>query len=49
MAVRTFGLAPSEFWQMDPAHFWWLVETLEGGSGSGLSEADLDDLRALLD
>jgi len=32
LAVRQFGVSPSEFWQMRPRHFWWLHETLDDGS-----------------
>lgn len=26
VAVTTFGIAPSEFWGMNPQEFWWVAE-----------------------
>lgn len=42
-------MAPSEFWGMEPVHFWWLLETLNAeAKPSGLSEDDAMELRILL-
>jgi hypothetical protein len=50
MAVRSLNIAPSEFWNMVPRHFWYLVETLQPPKGAGprFSEAERDELIALL-
>lgn len=44
-------VAPSEFWRMSPRHFWWLTETLEGGTKhkKGLGADDRAQLLRLLE
>lgn len=43
-------IAPSEFWGMDPAHFWWLVETIDPPKqkGPNLTRAEGDELLNML-
>jgi hypothetical protein len=46
-AVLEFGLSPTDFWNMDPVHFWWLVEARDDqgeASKGALSEADKREL-----
>jgi hypothetical protein len=40
MAVTRLSVPPSEFWRMEPDHFWWLVETLSPPPKQGLSKAE---------
>lgn len=46
------GIAPSEFWQMPPRHFWVLVGAKRDEAGQRrkpkLSKADKDAIRAEL-
>jgi hypothetical protein len=48
MAVTRLSVPPSEFWRMEPDHFWWLVETLSPPPKQGLSKAEIKDLTAML-
>lgn len=49
IAVGRLGIAPSEFWNMPPRHFWWLVETMEGASAKRGRRLPADDRRAILE
>lgn len=44
------GIAPSEFWQMPPEHFWWLVEasTAEAKPAGSINDDEKDELMILL-
>jgi hypothetical protein len=44
VAVRTLGLAPSEFWAMTPPEFSALADMVPRGGGKFLSRDDLADL-----
>jgi hypothetical protein len=50
--VLHLNLAPSEFWSMQPRHFWLLVRAKRDENGaaqkSRLSKADRDAIRAEL-
>lgn len=41
-------LQPSEFWGMDPRHFWWLVEALDPPKQKG-PNFSAEERRELLD
>jgi hypothetical protein len=44
------GIAPSEFWRMNPRHFWWLVEANNPPKRkSRLTKADAKSLRRMLE
>jgi hypothetical protein len=43
--VTKLDIAPSEFWQMRPRHFWWLIEAAtKTETKRGMSEAEARDL-----
>lgn len=48
IAVRKLEIAPSEFWNMAPDHFWWLVETLDQGAEAKRTVRDVEPLKELL-
>jgi hypothetical protein len=45
--VRKLEIAPSEFWQMSPRHFRWLLETLEPPEKPGLTDEERDILKSM--
>lgn len=43
-------MAPSEFWNMRPRHFWWLLETLKPkDTKRGMSETEARELLEWMD
>jgi hypothetical protein len=49
--VLRLRIQPSEFWKMEPRHFWILAETLEPGRGTGpnLGTAERAEMKAMLE
>lgn len=51
LAARSWGIQPSEFWDMTPAAFWLEYETrrprdTDNDYAGSLTQADVDELRA---